>query len=155
MWRLTREERLMPVLWSADLRPSAKPEWLVEHCMSLKLCHFPNILHDSFLIITVGLVLSSRLVVQSSRAFKTNRRKTTSNQASRVKGCASTKFYIVYVQCATLFHHLPPASSALDDCFAPSCGTLQDPPRVRDILPPIVAPAPYLGEAKLLCTRLL
>jgi hypothetical protein len=123
-------------------------------CRTLRViepCHFPNILHDSFLIITRGIVLSSRLAVQSSRSLKTSRRKVASDEASRVKGCASTKFYIAYVQRALLFHHLPPASSALDDCFAPSCGTLHDPLRVRDILPPIVAP----GQAKLLCIRLL
>jgi hypothetical protein len=150
MWTLTWEKRLMPVLSrSADFRPSGKPEWFVGHCMSLEPCHFPNILPDSFLIVTLGIVLSFRLSVRSSRSLKTSRRNVASNEASRVKGCASTKFYIVYVLRSLCFIISPPASSALDDCFAPSCGTLHDPLRVRDILPP------YLGQAKLLCIRLL
>jgi hypothetical protein len=49
----------------------------------------------------------------------------------------------------------PMGSSALDNCFAPSCGTLHDSLRVRDILPPVMELAPYLGQAKLLCIHLL
>jgi hypothetical protein len=47
---------------------------------SLKPCRFPNVL-----ILTLGIVLSSRFAVQSSRSLKTSRRKIASNEASGVK----------------------------------------------------------------------
>lgn len=108
----------MPILsWVADFRLSGYPEWLVGHYVSLKPYHFPNILHESFLIVALGIVLSSRLAVCSSRSLKTSRQKVASNEASRVKGCASTKYCIVYVQRSLCFINsprlLPPSTTVL------------------------------------------
>jgi hypothetical protein len=124
-------------------------------------CCFQDILRETFRISRMAITLNRlRLSHLSPVHSKGSRQKIASNGPCRANGCSCTKSYILWVECSSSLV-MSVVRFALDDCFAPSCGTLHDPPRASR-RPPIAGSvflhslvaqlAPHIAQATILFT---